>query len=573
MLKGFKLSKKDTGGKHKISTANISTPSPTLPNATLSNQGKSISGDYLLHGHDLHASPGSNRQVSKGRNSFNNRDFSNTPDRAVKALHTYHSKGPRELSFNKGDFFYVIGEQGEWFEVANPATEQEGIVLKKYFEVIGKRSSTPGSMLSRNSSVSSGPAKLGSLYAIVLYDFKAEKPDELTAYAGENLFICAHHNYEWFIAKPIGRLGGPGLVPVSFVSIIDIATGYATGNDIVDDINSSNLPTVQEWKANVAKYKASNIALGQIEHNNYDIYGSNHASMVSISSGTDRVVRASVDMFGLENEKYWFGVTCETASGKSRKLKRYYQDFYDLQVQLLDKFPAESGKLRDSSGQWTKRIIPYIPGPVPYVTESITLKRKEDLNVYVQQLIQLPDYISSSNLLEHLFQVRDNGYDLETDTHSAGEYTSPKGAIQSEGSTSVRTSKDTTSSGRMSGNGSNLNAYAEDSTLTGEELKIYDKFSELSISSSKPRSRPPSTLPPPIKPIKIKFYYKDDIFALLLNENVSLEEVREKVAPRVESAHFKFLVGSSDEGQEEITTDGQLVHAIQSRSKIHVQDA
>nr|2RQW_A Chain A, Bud emergence protein 1 [Saccharomyces cerevisiae] len=105
----------------------------------------------------------------------------------------------------------------------------------------------------------------GSLYAIVLYDFKAEKADELTTYVGENLFICAHHNCEWFIAKPIGRLGGPGLVPVGFVSIIDIATGYATGNDVIEDIKSVNLPTVQEWKSNIARYKASNISLGSVE--------------------------------------------------------------------------------------------------------------------------------------------------------------------------------------------------------------------------------------------------------------------------------------------------------------------
>ena len=61
-----------------------------------------------------------------------------------------------------------------------------------------------------------------TLYAVTLYEFKAERDDELDIMPNENLIICAHHDYEWFIAKPINRLGGPGLVPVSYVKIIDL---------------------------------------------------------------------------------------------------------------------------------------------------------------------------------------------------------------------------------------------------------------------------------------------------------------------------------------------------------------
>ena len=68
----------------------------------------------------------------------------------------------------------------------------------------------------------------------------------------ENLIICAHHNYEWFIAKPINRLGGPGLVPVSFVKIIDLVNPHSSvgskpkesETDPVKLINSYNVPTV-----------------------------------------------------------------------------------------------------------------------------------------------------------------------------------------------------------------------------------------------------------------------------------------------------------------------------------------
>lgn len=314
------------------------------------------------------------------------------------------------------------------------------MVPRNYFETLGKTRTnshaSPEKSVNRAGSTGSSqllhnadqhqPSNLGTLYAIVLYDFQAEKADELTAYAGENLFICAHHDYEWFIAKPIGRLGGPGLVPVGFVTIIDIATGYATGNDVKSDIESVNLPTVQEWKMTIARYKASNITLGSVEqqyqsqqrsqsrqsHQQQTPYNQS-SQQNELKAGNTTVTHAAVENFYLQDDKYWFQVSCQLSNGNTRILKRYYEDFYDLQVKLLDVFPAEGGKLRDANGQWTKRIMPYIPGPVPYITDTISKKRKDDLNIYVKDLISLPQHISQSSLVRGLFAVKNNGFDRE----------------------------------------------------------------------------------------------------------------------------------------------------------------
>lgn len=67
------------------------------------------------------------------------------------------------------------------------------------------------------------------LYGVVLYDFQAERSDELDAKAGEPIIVIAQSNVEWFVAKPIGRLGGPGLIPVSFVEVRDALTGRPVG--------------------------------------------------------------------------------------------------------------------------------------------------------------------------------------------------------------------------------------------------------------------------------------------------------------------------------------------------------
>lgn len=477
-----------------------------------------------------------------------------TSEKMIRALSSYRSQKSGEVSFVEGELFVVLDEEREWYQAFNPSTKKQGVVPKNYFEIVDKNR-----IASRHASIVSQQSeqpKMGTLYAIVLYDFQAEKSDELTSYAGENLFICAHHNYEWFIAKPIGRLGGPGLVPVEFVTIIDITSGYATGNDVKDDITFVNLPTVQEWKTNIAKYKASNISLGSVEHQ------PTATAQAHKSFGLDQdvVTKAAVESFGLEDEKYWFEVTCELSSGKGRRLKRCYQDFYDLQVRLLDSFPAESGKLRDPNGQWTRRIMPYIPGPVPYVTDTITKKRKDDLNVYVADLIMLPNYIARSEMVMSLFVVRDNGFDQEFPLVD-GRSPANVGAERGE-DTAVLTNPT-----------EGLRSTGEDNTLTGEDLQLYEKLSELSLTNSKPHSRPPSTLPPSLKPTKIKFYYKDDIFALMLSSNITFAELCSKIGPRVDTEKFKLYVKLIGDEGEEVKNDEQVAQVIQGKLKISVHDA
>lgn len=102
------------------------------------------------------------------------------------------------------------------------------------------------------------------VYGIVMYDFAAERPDELDAKAGEAIIVIAQSNPEWFVAKPIGRLGGPGLIPVSFIEIRDMTTGQAVP-DATEAVQRAGVPKVEEWKKMAADYKNSSITLGKFE--------------------------------------------------------------------------------------------------------------------------------------------------------------------------------------------------------------------------------------------------------------------------------------------------------------------
>lgn len=102
------------------------------------------------------------------------------------------------------------------------------------------------------------------VYGVVQYDFNAERPDELDAKAGEAIIVVAQSNPEWFVAKPIGRLGGPGLIPVSFVDIKDTATMQSVP-DPLEAVRKAGVPRVEEWKKFTAEYKNSSITLGKFD--------------------------------------------------------------------------------------------------------------------------------------------------------------------------------------------------------------------------------------------------------------------------------------------------------------------
>ncbi|GBB97852.1 hypothetical protein RclHR1_03090010 [Rhizophagus clarus] len=408
------------------------------------------------------------------------------PKKVIKALYDYEAIGPKELSFSKGDFFHVVGNENdpEWYEACNPATNKQGLVPVSYFQVLekgGRMSGTPLLDSSYNFGVTGGN-KPQPLYGIVLYDFVAERPDELDAKAGEPIIVIAQSNHEWFVAKPIGRLGGPGLIPVSFIEIRDHSTGRAIEN-VQELMDKSVVPKVEEWKKMTQDYQENSISLGRLdfsrdvklapigmdpinltpatfdnspnntsspqtnfdfnnnndindnynESNNSDYYygqvngndnnrNSDASDILPVNEGSiNDIISASVESFHYKDDKYWFVVRVEMATGRFRFLYRLYEDFYEFQIALLNKFREEAGR----TGK--QRILPFMPGPLSYVNDMITSQRRADLDVYVKELLTLPEYILTDPLMNELFGLK--GDDVETDNpRQPGEVTGENGS-------------------------------------------------------------------------------------------------------------------------------------------------
>ncbi|KAI9254013.1 hypothetical protein BY458DRAFT_589524 [Sporodiniella umbellata] len=316
-----------------------------------------------------------------------------TPKKIIKALYDHRGQGPHELSFQKGDFFHVIGRENdaEWYEASNPATNSRGIVPVHCFQVIERTALSKRPTSSSTSGSDSSDSAYRKLYGVVLYDFVAERPDELDAKEGESIVIIAQSNHEWFVAKPIGRLGGPGLIPVSFVEVKDAQTGA-----VVDAVQ---LPPVKDWKKMTQMYEASTIPLGVID-----------------SKRKDLVIYASINSFILEGDQYWFVLYTKTLEGLHRILYRLYDDFYEFQLNLLQTFPSEAGREEGD------RIIPYMPGPLKEIDDRVTAERQVELNQYCQELLALPKSISECELVQNqLFGIHEGDIELDYDPRETSQ--------------------------------------------------------------------------------------------------------------------------------------------------------
>ncbi|XP_044293987.1 SH3 and PX domain-containing protein 2A isoform X2 [Varanus komodoensis] len=93
----------------------------------------------------------------------------------------------------------------------------------------------------------------------------------------------------------------------------------------------------------------------------------------------------------------WSDSTCQM-------IYRRYSKFFDLQMQLLDKFPIEGGQ-KDPK----QRIIPFLPGKILFRRSHIrdvAVKRLKPIDEYCRALVKLPPHISQCDEVFRFFEAR-----------------------------------------------------------------------------------------------------------------------------------------------------------------------
>ncbi|RMZ76678.1 hypothetical protein DV738_g4832, partial [Chaetothyriales sp. CBS 135597] len=573
------------------------------------------------------------------------------PKKVIKALYDYQPQeaSSQQLAFRKGDFFHVISREddSEWYEACNPLVPSaRGLVPVAYFEVIGKQQRQSGQSVSstdrtdhdsgfsengstainarlRSSSNTTATAKpapdhggaamsapgkhAGAMvYGVVQYDFNAEREDELEAKAGEAIIVVAQSNPEWFVAKPIGRLGGPGLIPVSFVDIKDTLTMQSVA-DPLEAVRKAGVPRVEEWKRFAAEYKNSSISLGKFDNGvNQVTEGMGRMSVQQLhqlqqqqgrkSQSTQSMqtmqamqamqapqqtvnslplapVSASVPRYCFDNDTYWYIIECQMEDGRYWELSRYYADFYDFQIALIETFPKEAGAI-----EGIPRTLPFMPGPVQHVTDAISNGRRQNLDEYIKGIIAMPPHISKSMLVRNLFKPRPN-QDFEMDPNAMHEDYRLSGASQQ--------SVQRLQSPFNHPQGMRASHQRQQGSITGTygngyaEPMLQSQSSNLTQAShSSKLSNGNGTASGPIPGtgtgtgaggvLKIKVFFQEEIIALRVPHNVAFRVLKERLVERLKVKE-DILIQYKDEPTNayiDLDNDDSLDLALQRNPKL-----
>ncbi|XP_042528287.1 SH3 and PX domain-containing protein 2B [Dipodomys spectabilis] len=116
------------------------------------------------------------------------------------------------------------------------------------------------------------------------------------------------------------------------------------------------------------------------------------------------------------NKHYVYIIRVTWSSGSTEAIYRRYSKFFDLQMQMLDKFPMEGGQ-KDPK----QRIIPFLPGKILFRRSHIrdvAVKRLIPIDEYCKALIQLPPYISQCDEVLQFFETRPEDLNPPKEEHT-----------------------------------------------------------------------------------------------------------------------------------------------------------
>ncbi|KAM8924505.1 SH3 and PX domain-containing protein 2A [Pelodytes ibericus] len=109
------------------------------------------------------------------------------------------------------------------------------------------------------------------------------------------------------------------------------------------------------------------------------------------------------------SKHYVYIIKVTRSDSTSQVIYRRYSKFFDLQMQVLDKFPIEAGQ-KDPK----QRIIPFLPGKILFRRSHIrdvAVKRLKPLDEYCRALVKLPTHISQCEAVQRFFEARPEDLD------------------------------------------------------------------------------------------------------------------------------------------------------------------
>lgn len=248
-------------------------------------------------------------------------------------------------------------------------------------------------------------------------------------------------------------------------------------------------------------------------------------------------ISARIPRYCFAEEKYWFVIEAALEDGRHWELSRYYEDFYDFQIALLTEFPAEAGNTGTQ-----KRSLPYMPGPVNYVTDAITEGRQHNLDAYVKNLLTQPPYISRCTLVKQFFAPREGDYEMDPNAVEE-EYRLSGGSQQSSNDSRTQAASRQSSRGDLHGDGYSSGGPTGLTAAPGHQrgqssLSVNNDQGPTRQTSSPSQPSSNSLIPGAINgqqasAMKVKIYFGDDLIAIRVPTDIQFKQLYEKISDRL----------------------------------------
>lgn len=273
-------------------------------------------------------------------------------------------------------------------------------------------------------------------------------------------------------------------------------------------------------------------------------------------------VEAYIPRYCFENGKYWYIVEAKMEDGRCWELSRSYEDFYDCQIELLNQFDEEAGK------RGKPRILPYMPGPVANVTESIAYGRHGSLDEYVKKLLVLPPHITRCQLVRKLFAPRQGDFEIDADAfgedirYSAGSHQSVSSASRSSSQVHVNSPPVDRQSYQRTPSLPHANGGLP--PRTDLQAPVINRQPS-SITSLTPVSTVSSG-----GVMKVKVFFQDDLIAIRVPNDIGFQQLKDKLADRLKVKDELFVQYRDEHSGAyfDLANDRDLDIAMQRNSKL-----
>lgn len=230
-------------------------------------------------------------------------------------------------------------------------------------------------------------------------------------------------------------------------------------------------------------------------------------------------ISARIPRYCFAEDKYWFVIEAALEDGRHWELSRYYEDFYDFQIALLTEFPAEAGNTGTQ-----KRTLPYMPGPVNYVTDAITEGRLHNLDAYVKNLLGQPPYIARCNLVKQFFAPREGDYEIDPTGTGEEDYRLSGGSHHSSQGTPPDVVSQQSSRNNLNGNGYGAAPGSRGTNGVPRQASSLSQPSQTSLSPG---------LNQQAAAMKIKLSFNGDLIAIRVPTDIQFRDLYEKIRDRL----------------------------------------